>query len=247
MADFQYGGSELEVFQYAVNWKAYFRAYISEYLTGDILEVGGGIGATTELLCDGRQESWTVLEPDATLREQAQARFAAKPLAVPIDLFGGTVADLPRERFFQVIIYIDVLEHIEGDQNELKCAANHLAPNGRLIVLAPAHNYLFSEFDRAIGHFRRYSRQMLLDAAPSELTVERACYLDSVGMCASLANRWVLRKGQPTLRNIRFWDSYLVRASRLVDPILRYSLGKSVLAVWRKRPSTGVYDSSASR
>lgn len=235
MADFHYIGSELEVFQYAVNWKSYFRSHITEHLTEDVLEVGGGIGATTELLCDGRQRSWTILEPDAALREQAQARFAAKPPASPIDLRGGTVADLPPERLFQSIIYIDVIEHIEDDHDELARAAEHLAPGGRLIVLAPAHNYLFSEFDSAIGHFRRYSRQMLLDAAPSGLKLERACYLDSVGMCASLANRWFLRKNRPTLGNIRFWDSYLVRASRLIDPILGYSLGKSVLAVWSKR------------
>ena len=235
MADFHYIGSELDVFQYAVNWKAYFRAHITEHLAGDVLEVGGGIGATTELLCDGRQQSWTILEPDAALREQAQARFAAKPPASPIDLRGETVDDLPPERLFQSIIYIDVLEHIEDDGGELRRAAEHLAADGRLIVLAPAHNYLFSEFDRAIGHFRRYSRRMLLDAAPSGLTLERARYLDSVGMCASLANRWFLRKDRPTLGNIRFWDSYLVRASRLIDPILQYSLGKSVLAVWSKR------------
>lgn len=235
MADFEYVGSELEVFQYAVNWKTYFRSQISEHLTGDVLEVGGGLGATTELLCDGRQQSWTVLEPDAALREQAQARFVTKPPASPIDLRSGTVEDLPSDQLFQAIIYIDVLEHIEDDQGELRRAAEHLASDGRLVVLAPAHNYLFSEFDRAIGHYRRYSRRMLLDVAPSGLELVRARYLDSVGMCASLANRWFLRKNRPTLGNIRFWDSYLVRASRLIDPVLGYALGKSVLAVWRKR------------
>jgi ubiquinone/menaquinone biosynthesis C-methylase UbiE len=239
MSGFEYIGSELEVFQYAVIWKAYFRSHITEHLTGDVLEVGGGIGATTELLCDGRQRSWTILEPDAALRKQAQARFAAKAPASPIDLRGGTVDDLPPTELFQAIIYIDVLEHIEDDHYELRRAAEHLASDGRLIVLAPAHNYLFSEFDRAIGHFRRYSRQMLLDAAPIGLTLETAYYLDSVGMCASLANRWFLRKNRPTLGNIRFWDSDLVRASRLIDPILRYSLGKSVLAVWSKRDVAG--------
>jgi len=42
------------------------------------------------------------------------------------------------------------------------------------------------------------------------------------------------KRGRPTLNNILFWDSYLVRPSRWIDPVLRYSLGKSVLVVWRK-------------
>ena len=234
MADLQYVGSELEVFQHAVNWKAYFRSHISEHLSGHVLEVGGGVGATSQLLCDGRQQIWTILEPDKTLREQMRVRFDAAGLAAPVEILGGTLADLPNGRLFDAILYIDVLEHIEDDRDELRRAAEHLAPHGRLIVLAPAHNYLFSEFDRAIGHFRRYSRRTLLDAAPSGVRLDKALYLDSVGMCASLANRLFLKRVRPTLGNIRFWDSYLVRSSRLIDPILRYSLGKSVLAVWRK-------------
>ena len=234
MADLTYIGSELEVFQHAVNWKSYFRSHMLRYLVGDVLELGGGVGATSQLLCDGNQQTWTVVEPDRELRTQMQARFDETPLPLPPEILGGTLADLPAGRLFDAILYIDVLEHIEDDLTELQRAAERLTPQGHLIVLAPAHNLLYSEFDEAIGHFRRYSRRMLLDAAPPELHLEKALYLDSIGMCASLANRFLLRKARPTHGNIRFWDSYLVRASRWVDPVLRYSLGKSVLAVWRK-------------
>jgi SAM-dependent methyltransferase len=234
MTDFQYIGSELEVFQHATNWKKYYRSHIREYLSGIVLEVGGGIGATSQLLCGGGEKSWTILEPDAELLDQMRSRFAAKPLPLTAELIQGTLAELPPGRGFDAVLYIDVLEHIKDDRSEVRAAAKRLLPGGALIVLAPAHNYLFSEFDRAIGHFRRYSRDSLLELSPPGLTVAKVLYLDSVGMCASLANRVFLKRGRPTLNNILFWDSYLVRPSRWIDPVLRYSLGKSVLVVWRK-------------
>ena len=40
---------------------------------------------------------------------------------------------------FDCILYIDVLEHIENDRQELIEAKKRLKPGGRLIILAPAH------------------------------------------------------------------------------------------------------------
>ena len=39
----------------------------------------------------------------------------------------------------------------------------------------------------------------------------------------------------PTAGQIRFWDSVLVRLSRVLDPLLGYRVGKSVLVVWRRQ------------
>ena len=144
----------------------------------------------------------------------------------------GTTADIPDEERFDCALYIDVLEHIADDRAELRRVSARLRPGGRLIVLAPAHQFLFSAFDEAVGHCRRYSRKALLTVAPPELVVERAFYLDSVGALASAANRLVLRKSMPTVRQLKFWDSMLVPASRLIDPVFAYRMGKSVVAIW---------------
>jgi len=101
-------------------------------------------------------------------------------------------------------------------------------------VLAPAHQKLFSPFDEAIGHFRRYSRRSLLAVASRSLQLVGAYYLDSVGMTASLANRLLLRASMPTRGQIMFWDRFLVPVSRVVDPLLGYGVGKSVVAVWTR-------------
>src|SRR5271167_3341244 len=98
--EYHYVGGELELFERAVNWKAYFRSRISRYLVGRVLEVGAGLGGTTRLLCDGRQQAWTALEPSADLRLQFQQRLQKQPLPLPIELLPGTTADLQGRRRF---------------------------------------------------------------------------------------------------------------------------------------------------
>ena len=135
---------------------------------------------------------------------------------------------------FDTIIYIDVLEHIENDRDELNQAASHLRQGGHLIVLSPAHQRLFSPFDAAIGHFRRYNRAMLRSVSPGSLRVELMKYLDSAGLILSAANMLFLRQSMPTKAQLHFWDHWVVPVSRVLDKLFMYSVGKTIIAVWRR-------------
>ena len=228
---FTYVGSELDLFALATNWKEYWVARIRPYLRGRVVEIGAGIGSNTVALASPADD-WTCVEPDARLVERLERRIAE--IGPRVRVIRGTNADIHDSDPFDCAIYIDVLEHIEDDRTELARTAALLRPGGRLIVLAPAHQFLFSPFDASIGHFRRYSRSTLLAAAPPGLAVERAFYLDSVGAIASAANRLALRQSMPTAGQLRFWDSVLIPASRVLDPMLGYHVGKSVVAVWTR-------------
>jgi SAM-dependent methyltransferase len=233
-SEFKYAGSELELFEKARNWKAYWRAQIAGFVRGEVLEVGAGIGTNTLTLAGLDYQRWTCLEPDAALA----ARITLPPGGRHVSAT-GTIDDLPGAAKFDAILYdtilyIDVLEHIEDDHGEMARAAARLKPGGALIVLAPAHPSLFTPFDRAIGHFRRYTRASLRAAAPETLRVEKLVYLDAAGMLASAANRWLLRKSMPAAWEIRAWDWLGVPVSRLIDPVFAGRVGKSVLGVWRK-------------
>jgi 2-polyprenyl-3-methyl-5-hydroxy-6-metoxy-1,4-benzoquinol methylase len=130
-------------------------------------------------------------------------------------------------------LYIDVLEHVEDDKQELETAASLLAPGGHLVVLSPAHQWLFSEFDQRIGHYRRYSREALNTRVPPHLTVCILRYLDTAGVFASLANKVLLRQATPSMQQVRFWDRLLVPLSRRIDNKIAFRFGKSILGVWR--------------
>jgi SAM-dependent methyltransferase len=228
-----YAGTELMLFASASRWKSYLASRVRPYLGQRVLEVGAGIGGTTPFLYSG-QQAWVCLEPDPALLEVLAQKIAAGQLPAACAARLGTLADLAPQECFDALLYVDVLEHIADDRQELHRAAAHLSPGGHLIVVAPAHQFLYTPFDRAIGHFRRYDRRSLLQAAPGDLRRVRMCYLDSAGVLASLANRLLLRQSEPSRRQIDIWDRVLVRCSRWLDPVLGYRLGKSILAVWQR-------------
>jgi len=234
--EFTYIGPELDLFAHALTWKNYFASRLQEFLKGDVLEVGAGTGSITPYLRPmNTQGRWLCLEPDPALGRRA--RESGIESAFSCEFVTGTLAGLPASEAFDTVLYIDVLEHIQHDAAELETAAAHLRPGGSICVLAPAHQWLFTKFDESIGHFRRYSKATLAAVGPVGLRLARLEYLDSCGLAASAGNRLLLRSGMPNMRQILLWDRVLVRASKIVDPLIGRTLGKSVLAVWTK-PAT---------
>ena len=229
-----YIGQELELFATAVNWKEYLRRQIQPWLGAQVLEVGAGIGATTRFLFPPSSRRWVCLEPDSAMAQHLQESINTGELPGKCEVMIGSVADVASPELFDSILYIDVLEHIEDDAAEVRRVAEHLNPGGRLIILSPAHQCLYTEFDRSIGHFRRYNARMIKALTPNTLTLERLRYLDVVGTCASLANVVLLRQSMPSERQILVWDRLMVPISRWIDPLFAYSLGKSILAVWTR-------------
>jgi 2-polyprenyl-3-methyl-5-hydroxy-6-metoxy-1,4-benzoquinol methylase len=231
---FQYVGTELQLFKSVHNWKRYLSAQIEPFIRGDVLEVGAGIGSTTRVLFTPGSTGWTCLEPDASL--SVELRSVAAELR---DANGqtprvvvGTLGALPEDAVYDTILYIDTLEHIEDDRVELATAATRLRPGGCILVLSPAHPWLYTPFDQAIGHFRRYTLASLQACSPPGVSLERGRYLDSVGIGASLANRLFMQASQPTPAQLAFWDRCLVPVSRIIDPLTGYRFGKSVIAIW---------------
>jgi SAM-dependent methyltransferase len=225
---FAYPGKELETFSQARNWRSYWATALRPYIAGDVLEVGAGIGANTAYINHSQVRSIHCLEPDPALATQLRSVVRGTPgIVVSV----GTICSLAG-RLFDTILYIDVLEHIEDDKLELARAVRVLRPGGRLIVLAPAYQALYSPFDEAIGHYRRYDRRSLMACSPPSCRLEKADYLDCVGVIASSANKAVLKQSVPALWQMMLWDKFMIPVSKVLDPLLGYQLGKSVVAVW---------------
>ena len=234
MNDFKYVGSELELFAAVHNWKSYWSRRIQPFVTGDVLEVGAGIGSNTPFLDPGGDGRWVCIEPDSRLIAQLTENLGQMICRRRHEAVCGALQSLDASQKFDTIVYIDVLEHIENDREELESAASRLRAGGRVIVLAPAHQRLFTPFDAAIGHFRRYNRSMLRSISPPGLCVEQLAYLDSVGLVLSTANLLLLRQSMPTKAQLRFWDQCVVPISRVLDRCLLGLVGKSIMGIWRR-------------
>ena len=232
MTSYSYIGSELDIFSRASNWKAYYGQLIRDYIGKEVLEVGAGIGATTASLCRDDITRWLCLEPDPKLASRIGYLIENGELPKYCEVRIGTLNDIPEK--FDTVLYIDVLEHIKEDEAELILAADHLRSEGFLVVLAPAHQSLFTPFDTQIGHQRRYDKRSLSAIIPKNLKCRRLYYVDSVGAIASLGNRYVLRQNMPTPDQIAFWDRTMIPLSRIIDRLCRFSAGKTIVGIWQK-------------
>jgi SAM-dependent methyltransferase len=229
----RYVGGELELFARASHWKRYVGHVLEPFIGARVLEVGAGIGGNISHFASRSVREWTSLEPDPEQARRITERVAAGELPA-CRVIAGTLDSVGRSARFDTILYIDVLEHIAEDRAELARAARHLADAGNLVVLAPAHQFLFSPFDAAIGHHRRYSATSLAALAPPGCRLRRSLMLDSAGFFASLANRLLLAAALPTPGQIAFWDKVLVPISRVLDRITFHRFGKTVVTVWRR-------------
>jgi len=138
----------------------------------------------------------------------------------------GAREDLYRLRL-DTIICLNVLEHVLDDATALRGLAGLLVPGGRLILLVPAHQSLYSSLDRHLDHHRRYGRKALVGLLrESGFVVERAGYFNMLGALGWWFNGRVLRRKILPGAQLRFFNlmTPLVRMEQWVRPPFGLSL-----------------------
>jgi len=234
MDKIEYIGSELELFKDAKNWKDYWFSIIDPYIGKRILDVGAGIGATAKMFQKKNIDHYLAIDTDQSNIEAIKDSNISKKINGTFGCICGDISSVDSDQLFDTILYIDVLEHIPNDCSELELAYNHLLPGGRIIVLSPAHQWLYSPFDDSVGHCRRYSKKTLTSVKPKKSTIDMMDYIDSVGVIASMSNRLVLRSKYPTKEQIKIWDDYMIPISVYLDRAIRFRVGKSIIAIFTK-------------
>lgn len=120
-----------------------------------ILEVGCGTGSNIAML----QQFGTLdaLEPDEGARELASSRSGLEIKGGFLPQDGGNIPDAA----YDMIVLLDVLEHIPQDGPALKVLREKLAPGGKMLLTVPAMPWLWSAHDAVHHHQRRYTRAAL--------------------------------------------------------------------------------------
>lgn len=157
------------------------------YLASPVLELGAGTGnVTLELLREGYHVIATDISEErlASLRERQRRRFPGAALETAcVDLGApGALRGLAREHQPRCIVSFNLLEHLADDRACVASAFDALPSKGTFCLLVPAHQQLYSRFDQALGHFRRYTqrgvRALLADAG---FEVTQSQYLNAIG------------------------------------------------------------------
>lgn len=151
----------LESVRRARSYNRWLMSRFESYVGSRVLEAGCGIGNFTEQLLDRQRLICTDLDP--YYAEIAGRRYAhlENVRASRIDLAEPEARDVIAQEQPDTVLAINVVEHVGDDLAMLKRYYDVLSPGGHAIVLAPAHDWLFSEYDRRLGHLRRYTRASL--------------------------------------------------------------------------------------
>tara|TARA_A100001011_G_scaffold388598_1_gene468554 strand:- start:2425 stop:3108 length:684 start_codon:yes stop_codon:yes gene_type:complete len=223
-----YPGKELELFDKANFWRKYIFFKTKKFIKGDILEIGAGLGSFTSTYFKNTS-SITVSELDPINLEFLKKRFAKKNIKI-VDKYITEINDN-----FDSIMYMNVLEHIEKDEEEINNSLKILNRNGMLIILVPAHQKLFSKFDKEIGHFRRYDLDFFKNLKLQDAKIEKLYYLDSSGYFLYYLNKFFFKdESYPSAFKIFVWDKFFTPISLFFDFLTNYKFGKNVLCVIKK-------------
>jgi SAM-dependent methyltransferase len=227
-ADAQLQGT-LENLDGADNYAEWIESKLAPHLRGEILEVGAGRGTFTHRLSRYGRVTATEKSPQslAALRE----RYAGDAKVQVCD------ADaVPDDRRFDAIVLVNVLEHIEDDAGALRSLAARLRPGGVLLVYVPALAGLMSDFDRAIGHFRRYERGGLMKTAyRAGLAVASIDFVNSVGAVAWWTVARQLGRAPTGGASVKVYDNLVVPWLRRVEGRFSPPVGQSLFMVAQRQ------------
>lgn len=188
--DASYGAQYEDLYRRHWWWRAREAALLHELIRVrpargylEVLDVGCGNGLFFDKLAvmgdvEGVEPETALLDPDGPWRNAIHA--------VPFD-----------ERFnpgkrYQLILMLDVLEHLDDPVGALRHAVRLLAPNGVLVATVPAFQWLWTRHDDLNHHRRRYDRpsfRALAAEAGLEIIQERYLFQWLVG--AKLLTRWM--------------------------------------------------------
>ncbi len=207
---------------------------IADSLGHSILEVGSGTGNITQFLrADGRGVMATDVVP--AYRSELQRLFSesANVQVGKFDLTAKAPVEFAKQPF-DTVVCLNVLEHIEDDIFALEQMREVLQPGGKLALLVPAHRFLYGEFDRAVGHFRRYERRELTNKLKRVgFDVRKVKFFSLAAALPWLINGRLLKRdylptGQANLANSLV---PLLKLERLIGP----PCGLSLIAIGQKR------------
>lgn len=227
----EYFGKDLEAMSCADNYRRWILAEFLPYLRGSVAEVGAGVGSFSKLILEADVSRLTAFEPAGNMYTVLHESLQCDKRAQAVNAF---FAHQPIRQCFDSIVYINVLEHIKDDGFELSTVHATIAPQGHLLLFVPALPWLYSDFDRQIGHFRRYTKHSLTNLVEQAgFSVVKARYFDLAGIFPWYIH-FTLLKNSMSKGCVALYDRLVVPGSRLAEKNLVPPLGKNLLVVARK-------------
>jgi 2-polyprenyl-3-methyl-5-hydroxy-6-metoxy-1,4-benzoquinol methylase len=234
-----YVGKDLEAMDFAVNYHKWILDEFRPFLGKRVVEVGAGTGSFSELLLQENIDSLSLVEP-SEMFGSLTAKVSQIKNQTKVDFYQSIFSEVASEIFDKQkpdsIIYVNVLEHIEDDASELEFIYKTLGKGGRCFIFVPALMSLYGEFDRKIGHFRRYTKREVKEKCQAAgFKVLKSKYFDFAGMLPWFVKYKLLKSDSLDSGAVAMYDKMAIPFVRQMEKFVNVPLGKNVLMVAEKQ------------
>ncbi len=206
---------------------------IGKRLSGNILEIGSGIGNISEcFLQDNKKIQLTDLRENylSFLRHKFEGKKNILGIE-HLDLVHPNFDEFYGNKFekYDGLFALNVIEHIENDVQAIANCKKLLKKGGRMVILVPAYQSLYNGFDKALEHYRRYNKKTLAQLfETNHLKITHQQYFNFIGVfgwffSGTVLQKEIIPKGQMQVFN------KLVPLFKIIDKVIFNSLGLSVI------------------
>jgi SAM-dependent methyltransferase len=226
----------LEALANASAYNDWMFSVFEEFIGDRVLEIGCGTGNLTRHLLEKARDV-TAIDIHADYLELL-SRTVRVPEGHTLTVRNQNfLEDMSGLSGYSTVVLINVLEHLPEQDEALRRIYQALSPGGRVVVLVPALQFLFSRFDELIGHYRRYTRKSLADELASVgFRIEKNVYFNLLGIAGWWLRFCFLKRKYFTSRSVGLFDT-LTPLFRLVESVAPPPIGLSVIAVGKKTES----------
>lgn len=224
------GTQTLESMNQAVWYNKWTLDQFKQFLSGEILEVGCGIGNfTNDLLKFG--EVWAIdINKEYVMQTKSEVEGVAQVGLGDIEKGEYFFKD----KKFDSIVCLNVLEHIKDDQSALNNLFSLLKTEGKLILLIPAHQFLYGQIDRSIDHYRRYNKTEIISRLKGiGFEISKSKLLNLMGAIGWFISGKILKETTVKKEKIKIFNliaPIFLRFENFIEP----PIGTSILIVASK-------------
>lgn len=227
----KYNGWELQSFDNAEKFRKYQLEIIRKYIRNKkILDVGSGSGGLIKYY-QMETKNISIFEPSKNLYNKIKKKFKNSK----INYFNNKNKIKQK---YDSILYMDVIEHIEDYENEINFILKKINKKGFLIINVPAFNFLYTDFDKSVGHIKRFTKKDFYYLSKKfNLKIKKLEYYDSIGFILIFLSKYLLAfylKTRNVSTNVKIWN-FLIPLSKKIDKILYNKIGKSLICVLEKK------------
>lgn len=229
------GIETLDAISFAPRFNRWMYETIKDYCSGEILEIGSGIGnISAHFIQEGASIHLSDIRDnyiDILKNTFGQSAKSILKMDIAAPDFDTRYADLFES--YDSIFALNVVEHIKDDALAIRNCRKLLKKGGQLTILVPAYQNLYNSFDTALEHYRRYTKKSLNNLFTDGFEITKSRYFNAFGMLGWVVSGSILKKKTIAKSEMQLYDKLLFVA-KTVDFLCMNKIGLSVISSARK-------------